>query len=186
MDFAPTGMIEGVDMADERDITYPVAVRDDEATGEIIFAGETGAILVPSGTTAQRPADPVNGMIRYNETLETFEGYANDAWGPIAGGGGGDTSAPTMIETDDEYTVLDADTFIGWNSDTLAPKTLNIGAPTGPKQVTVKDAAGDADAYNITITGDGCTIDGAATFVMDVNFQSVTLKWDGTSNWMVT
>ena len=51
----------------------------------------TDAIKVPVGTTAQRPT-AANGMLRYSTTDNQFEGYANGAWGAIAGGGG-DTSA---------------------------------------------------------------------------------------------
>ena len=39
----------------------------------------TGAVQVTSGTTAQRPT-AVNGMIRYNSTTSSFEGYENGAW----------------------------------------------------------------------------------------------------------
>jgi hypothetical protein len=37
----------------------------------------TGAVTIPRGTTAQRPAVPVNGMIRYNTNTAHFEGYVN-------------------------------------------------------------------------------------------------------------
>jgi len=47
-----------------------------------------GAIQIPSGTTASRPASPVNGDLRYNTTTQTFEGYANGAWGAIVSGSG--------------------------------------------------------------------------------------------------
>lgn len=40
----------------------------------------SGAITIPSGTTAQRPATPINGMIRYNTDSNRFEGYINNAW----------------------------------------------------------------------------------------------------------
>src|SRR5210317_735327 len=43
----------------------------------------TDAIDVPSGTTAQRPSSPSNGMIRYNTTLNALEGYANGNWTDI-------------------------------------------------------------------------------------------------------
>lgn len=39
-----------------------------------------GAVKLPSGTTGQRPASPVNGMIRYNTTTLAVEGYANNTW----------------------------------------------------------------------------------------------------------
>ena len=37
----------------------------------------TGSLAVPSGTTAQRPASPVNGMLRYNTTIPQLEIYIN-------------------------------------------------------------------------------------------------------------
>jgi hypothetical protein len=43
------------------------------------FSG-TGAIQIPSGTTAQRPATPVLGDIRYNTTNGNFEGYDGTEW----------------------------------------------------------------------------------------------------------
>jgi hypothetical protein len=38
------------------------------------------AIDIPSGTTAQRPSSPSNGMIRYNTTENEVEGYVNGGW----------------------------------------------------------------------------------------------------------
>lgn len=46
----------------------------------LINCAATGAIGLPSGTTAQRPSSPVNGMIRYNTTTLSVEGYANNTW----------------------------------------------------------------------------------------------------------
>ena len=45
----------------------------------------TDAIGVPSGTTLQRPSNPPRkGFMRYNTTLDTFEGYGtNNAWMPL-------------------------------------------------------------------------------------------------------
>jgi hypothetical protein len=45
----------------------------------------TGAIVVPSGTTAQRPTG-ANGMIRYNTTNSVLEGYIDSGWKPITAG----------------------------------------------------------------------------------------------------
>jgi hypothetical protein len=58
-------------------------------TGDGTFSG-TGALKVPSGTTAQR-STPSVGMIRHNTTLNSFEGYNNGSWGKLGGGatGGG-------------------------------------------------------------------------------------------------
>ena len=40
----------------------------------------TGYFQVPSGTTAQRPATPATGMIRYNTTNQILETYNGAAW----------------------------------------------------------------------------------------------------------
>ena len=60
----------------------------------------TGSIKVPSGTTAQRDGSPANGMFRYNTTDAQFEGYADGAWGAIAGGGAGSAIEPQIFAGD--------------------------------------------------------------------------------------
>ena len=40
----------------------------------------TGSAVIPSGTTAQRDASPVDGLIRYNSITMGFEGYFNGQW----------------------------------------------------------------------------------------------------------
>ena len=44
-------------------------------TGNASF-NSTGQIKLPNGTTAQRSATPAVGSVRYNTTLQTFEGYS--------------------------------------------------------------------------------------------------------------
>jgi len=55
---------------------------DTEDTGSY-----TAGILVPAGTTAQRPATPDGRQIRYNTTDGAFEGYDGSSWVPVGGGG---------------------------------------------------------------------------------------------------
>ena len=40
----------------------------------------TEAIVVPIGTTGQRPSSAINGQIRYNTTNNEFEVYENNEW----------------------------------------------------------------------------------------------------------
>jgi len=72
----------------------------------------TAGVLLPSGTTAQRPTG-VNGIMRYNSDLSSFEGYKGGAWGALGGGGGGGAgfqwkeisgTAPVKTETSGEIT----------------------------------------------------------------------------------
>jgi hypothetical protein len=64
--------------------------------------------------------------------------------------------------------------------------TLPAAATAGTgKVIHIKDRDASATANPITIEGDGSeTIDGSLTFVITVNYQSVTLVSDG-SNWMI-
>jgi hypothetical protein len=48
----------------------------------------TESVTVPIGATGLRPVSAVNGMLRYNTTSATFEGYANNVWGSITTGTG--------------------------------------------------------------------------------------------------
>ena len=63
----------------------------DDVTAYVALAG-TGAVKVPSGTEAERPAG-VAGQIRFNSTSVSFEGYDGFAWG---GFGGSDPLAQTL------------------------------------------------------------------------------------------
>ena len=67
-------------------------------TGDVIL-GTTTALELPDGTTGQRPGSPVNGMIRYNTTLNQFEGYKASAWGAIGGGATGGSRRCYVLRT---------------------------------------------------------------------------------------
>jgi hypothetical protein len=45
----------------------------------------TGAITLPNGTTAQQPASPASGMLRFNTTSTQFEGYNGTTWSSVGG-----------------------------------------------------------------------------------------------------
>jgi len=60
-------------------------------SGDASFTG-SGAIKMPVGATAGatgRPVSPAQGMLRYNTSLNQFEGYDGSSWAPIASGSGG-------------------------------------------------------------------------------------------------
>ena len=55
-------------------------------SGNILMTG-TGAIDVAAGTTAERPGSASAGMIRFNTTTTSYEGYNGSTWGELGGGG---------------------------------------------------------------------------------------------------
>ena len=100
------------------------------ASGNVSFTS-TGFLLIPSGTTAQRPGSPANGEIRYNTDTGVFEGYASGAWGSIGGGatgGGGDqVFVENGVTVTTNYTLS-----TNKNAESVGPITINAG-----KTVTV-------------------------------------------------
>ena len=98
----------------------------------------------------------------------------DDKWGWIA-----DYTQPGAYP----YVVLETDDMI--SVDTSAARTIRL--PNAPSTVgarwIVKDRTGGAAAFNISVTTPGgvVTIDGAATFVMNVAYSSATFVWNGTS-----
>lgn len=51
------------------------------------LSGKTDAVRLPAGTTAERPAAPANGDIRYNAQTAKLEAYVGGQWITVAGGG---------------------------------------------------------------------------------------------------
>jgi hypothetical protein len=100
------------------------------------FSG-TGSITLPNGTTLQRPT-PATGMIRYNSTESTFEGYAAGAWGSIGGGATG--AGGDQVFYENELTVTTSYTLTtARNAMSTGPITINSGVvvtvPTGQRWV---------------------------------------------------
>jgi len=61
-----------------------VGIGTNNPGAELDISG-TGAVIVPNGTTAERPATVVNGMIRYNSTTGFMEAYTPQGWGGLSG-----------------------------------------------------------------------------------------------------
>ena len=66
---------------DNRILTKSTIGADQQASVTLDIQG-TDAVQLTSGTTAERPVTPANGMIRYNSDDDVFEGYDGD-WGAI-------------------------------------------------------------------------------------------------------
>ena len=90
-----------------------------------VFGG-TGFMLIPKGTTAQRPVSPVNGYMRYNTDTNQFEGYQGGAWGQLGGGATG--GGPDEVFVENGVTVTTNYTLsTGKNAESVGPITVNSG-----------------------------------------------------------
>jgi hypothetical protein len=118
-------------------LVSPTITGDLTVTGNGTFQG-TGYVLVAKGTTAQRPASPVAGEMRYNTDNNQFEGYANGAWGQLGGGatgGGGDqVFVENGVTVTANYTLS-----TNKNAESVGPITINSGktvtVPSGQRWV---------------------------------------------------
>lgn len=59
-----------------------IGINTSQPQASLHIAG-TDALVLPSGTTAQRPLAPVVGMIRFNNETGKLEGYTTDGWKPL-------------------------------------------------------------------------------------------------------
>ena len=114
-------------------------------TGTATFAGDvalsgTGFLDLPVGTTAERPGSPTSGMVRFNTSLVTFEGYDGTAWGAIGGGATGGGADEVFFENGQTVTVSYT-LSTGKNAVTAGPVTINSGItvtiPSGASWVVV-------------------------------------------------
>lgn len=85
-----------------------------------------GSAELPVGTTAQRDASPSAGLIRYNSTINQFEGYGT-AWGSIGAGATGGGSDTWALEHDNTITTSYA-IGSGKNVISAGPITVNTNA----------------------------------------------------------
>jgi len=98
-------------------------------------ASGTGALKLPVGTTAQRPT-AVTGYLRYNTTLNIFEGYSNSQWGQV-GGGQMYGNAQTKVISYNAKLLSENVTILGThNASAIGPITIDDTAT-----ITVEDGA---------------------------------------------
>ena len=72
----------------------------------ILDISNSGAILIPKGTTAERPTNVIQGIMRYNSDLSTFEGFGSgNQWVSI---GGLTDNSGTQITVQDTPGVIDS------------------------------------------------------------------------------
>jgi hypothetical protein len=130
----------------------------------------TDAIKIPAGTTAERPTG-ANGMLRYNSDDAQFEGYADGAWGAIAGGGGGDTqTATTTSTTQTAIASYAASTSLGIEITVVATDTVATERTITKLLVTHDGTTAVATQY-----GEVNTNTAVATFDVDISGGNVRL-----------
>jgi hypothetical protein len=174
-------------------ITITVTGGTTPTAGTVTSITTLGFLQVPTGTTAQRPWVPANGMIRYNSTQSTFEGYSSSAWSSLGG-----------VKSVDGYTYIQAETSAGASNGDLDFYAENSGG-NGATQVgqwnrtNLKDYTGtlvgtqttqnvfNATATTVNAFGAATTLSiGAATGTATINNANVVITGNLTVNGTTT
>ncbi len=162
----------------------------------ILAATGTSHWTIPVGTTAQRPASPAVGMIRYNSSQTAFEGYAAGAWSSLGGVKSVDgytyiiaETAPTVGNGDLDFYAENADgngaTQVGqWNRTNLKDYTGTLVGTQTTQNVfnataTTVNAFGAATALTIGATTGTATIRNAEVVItgnLTVNGTTTTVN----------
>lgn len=157
----------------------------------LFSSGTASAISVGAGTT----------LSVYESTINSSNANGIDGAGTIRYGGlvfpssstiSTTTQVPIVSSNDAlkivtpgayPYTTVPQDAVI--LVDTSAARTITpLASPTTGQRHIIKDSVGSAAANNITVTPVGKNIDGAASFILNVNFGSITIVYSGTQ-WLV-
>lgn len=158
------------------------------ATQNVTFSG-TGYVQMPVGATTDRPSTPAEGMLRYNSTLDTFEGFSNNQWGQVGGaagatGGGNDevfyendqtvTISYTIPSTKNAMTTGPITLGAGFSGDgSIAGTTLTIATVTTGALGVGSVITGSGVTAGTTITALGTATGGIGTYTVDIS-QSVS------------
>jgi hypothetical protein len=132
------------------------------ATLDVTFSG-TGYVQMPVGATTDRPGTPAEGMLRYNSTLDTFEGFSNNAWGQVGGAAGATGGGPDEVFYENDQTVTISYTIPSTkNAMTTGPITLGAGfvgdGSIAGETLTIATATSGAVGVGSVIVGSGITL----------------------------
>jgi hypothetical protein len=153
-------------------------ILDPDGTGKLSVLADNvtitgdGALTLPVGTTAGRPTPNAQGMIRYNTTDSTFEGYDGANWGSLGG-----------VKDVDQDTYILAESSAGADNDeldfyTAGIQRAQIGATGDIKfgntlaEFTIAGASGDVETAGALIVGGNLQVNGSFT---TVNSTTVTI-----------
>lgn len=113
-------------VAGTADFQGVITVAGSATFGGAVVVNTSGALTLPEGTTAERPAVPASGDVRFNTTTVQFEGYNGSLWGSLGGGAVGSGTDKVFYENDTSVTGSYTITT-GKNAMTAGPITVLSG-----------------------------------------------------------
>ena len=143
---------------------------------------------------AAHPATMLNNMVHSSMTTNgvvntgtMIDSSQNDGgMEPVCPPGGCHPTAPEVnvtIVTTTPYTPNGEQCYLGVNVPRSSIVLSSLGVCSG-KVYIIKDVSGSALTNNITVTAPGSTIDGQASYILNTDYGSITLVYNGTE-WSV-
>lgn len=147
----------------------------DTSGNQVAIGGITSSMdVVTAGSTSSHTDIEcyVNGSEKIS--MSAYPNYAKFEQGQVVNYTG--TSANT-------YVVLATDYYISVDCSGGAKQVNLPNAPPNNQIYIVKDRTGNAAAHNITVTTPGGTVDldGATSFVININYGSISVIFNGTN-----
>jgi len=110
----------------------------------------TGMIL-PTGTTGERPTTPANGTLRYNTTISAIEVYDNSTWSSSLLGSGEANTVSNLGSGQPLFTNK-----VGADLQFRSIKAgTGISIATGPNELIISTSGTTSTFSSITVTGGG-------------------------------
>ena len=133
----------------------------DPASGQTVKVDATTALVVPVGNTANRPATPESGSIRFNSEISQFEGYDgnNEEWVSVGG-----------VKDVDGNTYIAAESVPGANENILYFYNDDINT------LNVTTSSIDLEAVNVLNANNlsGLEINGNVNIKDDLSFDTTS------------
>jgi len=150
---------------------------------------QVGTDLSSTNTSTERVTQvitPTSGLNIYEVQIQTSSsGTDAICYGARLNLSGGLGAAPVFVNVTSNTTRAAGvnETLVIGTLTTAITVTLPA-SPTVGQTIKIKDSGGTVGTYNVTVDGNGKTLDGAATYVMSQNYDQNEFVYNGTS-WMV-
>lgn len=132
---ANSGTTDAMTIASDNSVSFPTS----------------GAITLPVGNTAARPATANAGMFRFNNQTSTFEGYTGIAWSTVGGGVSSFSAGSTG------FTPSVASTGAVVLGGVLLPASGGTGVNNASNTITLSGNLATVGGFPITLTTTGTT-----------------------------
>lgn len=178
----PTGGIVATD------VQSALAELDTELSGTVTKTASTGAAVIPTGTTANRPEVPIEGHFRRNSELGQWEGYDGSQWSDVGGvslDAVQTVSNKTLVTTEVSGALDFADAVASLSVQSVSSITFDsAGIISGykdntitPEKLTQKLSSGTA----VTASGTAVDFTGIPSWVKKITVMFSGVSTNGTS-----